>query len=264
MIVKSVVLENVVKRYPGFELNINRLELVRGLNLIIGPNGSGKSTLLKLIAGFIKPNKGAIRIITSKGEIPTGQAYKIISYVAEDVSFPNMKVHEILSAFATDEEHLKDVIELLELGSFLNRRYLELSAGYRKRVQIAIALLKKAQVLLLDEPFSNLDIIMIAPLRNIIKKLSKERLVVVTSHIDLGVIPDNLVILNQGVVVYSGEPSAIIHPRYTLTARIGNDIRKVTLEELNDLIKDKNITIERIEARDLFVVLRNLLRSKKV
>ncbi|MCD6095023.1 MAG: ABC transporter ATP-binding protein [Thermoprotei archaeon] len=262
MIVRSIVLENVVKRYPGFELNVSRLELVKGLNLIIGPNGSGKSTLPKLIAGFIKPNKGTIRIITSKGEIPTGQAHEFISYVAEDVSFPNMKVYEILSAFAMDEENLKGIIELLELKDFLNKKYLELSAGYRKRVQIAIALLKEAQILLLDEPFSNLDIVMIPPLRDIIKKLSMNRLIIITSHIDLGIIPDNLVVLNQGRVVYSGDPSMIFHPRYTLTIRVGNVMREVTLEELNSLIKDKSIIVEDVRIKDLFMVLRRLLKEE--
>ena len=262
MIVRSIVLENVVKRYPGFELNVSRLELVKGLNLIIGPNGSGKSTLLKLIAGFIKPDRGTIRIVTSEGDIFTRRAHEFISYVAEDVSFPNMKVHEILSAFAMDEENLKDIIELLELKDFLNKKYLELSAGYRKRIQIAIALLKEAQILLLDEPFSNLDIVMIPPLRDIIKKLSMNRLIIITSHIDLGIIPDNLVVLNQGRVVYSGDPSMIFHPRYTLTIRVGNVMREVTLEELNNLIKDKSIIVEDVRIKDLFMVLRRLLKDE--
>ena len=264
MRVLGVELRNVVKRYRGFKLEIGALTFRPGLNLIIGPNGSGKSTLLKLIAGFVRPDEGSVRIITDEGPAPPERVYKALGYVAEDILLPHMKVMDLLEAFAEDDSRLEDVIELLELKPFLGRRYFELSSGYRKRVQIAIALLRDPQMLLLDEPFTNIDILMIPLLRELLDRMRgrQDRLVIVTSHIDLGLMPDQLVVLNQGVLVYAGDPEPIMRRRLAFRVRIRGKELKASLEELNRLLPPE-ITIEGVEIEDTSVILKRMIESDR-
>ncbi len=263
-VVEEVRVEGLVKRYRWFSLDVPSLRFRRGLNLVIGPNGSGKSTLLKIIAGFTYPQAGRVTYLLSDGSslTPT-EAYGLIGYVAEDVRLPNIRVSDILEYFSRDREAVRDVASALGLEPYLRKRYYELSNGFRKRVQLGIALATNADVLILDEPFSNVDVLMIKPLKQIVRRLSRERVVILTSHLDINLVPDTLTVLNQGKVVYSGDAAQVMSGRYVFRVSVDGDVLNVSAEELNNLLSSKGVKILSIETKDTSDILESLVRVPK-
>ena len=232
MEIEQVVVEGLEKRYKYFALKIPRLVFRKGVNLILGPNGSGKSTLLKSIAGFIRPNRGGVYAVTEKGErIPTTSILRLMGYVGEDVVLPNMRVGDILTDFLGSEK-ARELSLGLGLEGYLHKKYLELSAGYRKRVQLAIALGKDAKIILLDEPFANLDILMIEPLERTLSQL-RDRIVIVTSHQLHNLEPSTITVVDQGQLVYHGN---VGKTPIEVVAEVSGEERRLSLEDLNKLI----------------------------
>ncbi len=263
-VVEEVVVKGLVKRYRWFELRLEGLRFPKGLNLIVGPNGSGKSTLLKIMAGFTYPKEGEVRYVLRDGrELTPYEAYGLVGYVAEDVRLPNLRVWEILKYFSKDGVSPADVTELLGLKPYLMKRYYELSAGFRKRVQLGIALLMNADVIIMDEPFSNVDVLMIGPLKQIIKELSRDKVIIVTSHLDLNIVPDTLTVLNQGSLVYHGPSERLLAGRHEITVRLGSTVRRVSVGELNKILSRSNADVQilNITVKDTSEILQRMLQS---
>jgi ABC-2 type transport system ATP-binding protein len=159
---------------------------------LLGPNGSGKSTILRILTGYLRPTSGSARVagfdVVGQGLEARGQ----LGYVPEDVPlYTQMRVNEFLDFMgrvrgvsntrlpvAVDE-----VIERLSLGRVRNLLISKLSRGYRQRVAIAQALLGKPKLLILDEPTNGLDPRQIIEVRELIRTLSQELSILVTSHI---------------------------------------------------------------------------------
>lgn len=174
------------------------------MTAIVGPNGGGKSTIIKLMSGFMKPDNGSIEIVDAAA----------IGYVAQgfgfDDSFP-ITVKEIVLTGTlskmikpfqryTKEQHKKaeDAIVKVDLKDFMDRGANQLSGGQLKRVIIARALASEADILVLDEPDSNLDVESVKELYDILSSLRTTKTILVASHnIDyiLG-IADNAVYVN--------------------------------------------------------------------
>ncbi len=246
MRIEAVVVENLEKRYKDFKLRIDRLSLNKGFNLVVGPNGAGKSTFLKLLAGFVRPLRGSIKFVAEGRALGVEEAQKLLSYVAEDVMFPNMRVSDLLESFSRSRKDLEIVIETLGLEPYLRKRYFELSSGFRKRVQIAISMLRDANIILLDEPFTNVDTATAKVLRKLIDDWRRDRIVVVASHIDPGSAPDTLVVMNQGRVVYVGSPEEVLMRRVVFRVRVGEEVRELDLRELSEMLKERGVVIESI------------------
>ena len=158
------------------------------LTAFIGPNGGGKSTLIKLLSVFFKPDHGSISITSDSA----------IGYVAQgfgfDDSFP-ITVKEIVLTGTLQKkiipfhkysklQHQKaeDAIEKAGLKGFENRGVNQLSGGQQKRVVIARALASDAQILVLDEPDSNLDAAAIKELYFLLKELKETKTIILASH----------------------------------------------------------------------------------
>ncbi|MEB2793317.1 MAG: ABC transporter ATP-binding protein [Caldisphaeraceae archaeon] len=199
-----IVVENLIKKYKYFTLTIPRLCFTQGINLVIGSNGSGKSTLLKAIAGFIRPDRGKIVYEVDGKNLYAPLFLDRIGYIGEDIILPNIKVKDILESFI-DKDRLEYAISSLQLREYLNKKYLDLSAGFRKRVQVAIALGKDSEILLLDEPFTNIDAMMIKPLKDALERL-KNKIIILTSHLIFEINATTLTLLDQGRPVYHGSP----------------------------------------------------------
>jgi len=240
MEIDGIVVEDFEKRYKYFCLRIPRAEFKRGINLIVGPNGSGKSTLLKSVAGFIKPDRGSIYAKAGDRKIPTAFILYRIGYVGEDVVLPNIRVRDILAAFLGDEA--PEVARELGLTDYLHKRYLELSAGYRRRVQLAIALGKGADVLLLDEPFANLDVFMVEPLKRILEDL-RDKVILVTSHNVFDLRISTLTLIDQGRLIYHGE-----YGERALELVVDAEGKEVamSIDELNKLLEPHKIKVKRV------------------
>lgn len=246
---RKILVRDLVKRYRYFELSVPSLEFTQGLNLVIGPNGSGKSTLLRILAGFTYPDKGSVLYQENGTAKPVSKVINSIGYVGEEIVFPNIKVIDILREFV-ERDKLSETISMLGLERYTEKKYLELSSGYRKRVQLAVALSKRTSMLLLDEPFSNLDVMMIKPLKKILAK-TKDKIVVLTSHIALDIEATTLTIINQGRILYHGTSLA---NKKVFLIKVDREEIEIEIEKLNELLKPYNIQIlDKISIEDLIL-----------
>ena len=141
---------------------------------MVGENGSGKSTLIKTIVGINKKDSG---------EIITNIKPEKISYLAQnnmtDLNFPaimtGVQKHKVLPFYKKDDyKKFDEVCELLNIKNIINKQIGELSGGQRQRIMLARALIRKPELLILDEPCSGLDINITKELYDILNKLNKE------------------------------------------------------------------------------------------
>lgn len=204
-----------VERGGRTVLTVSSLSLAAGaVTALVGPNGSGKSTLLHAIAGLLKPAAGSV---TCDGTV---------AYVLQSVSVTEhlpITVREVVTmgrygergAFgrlrASDRALVDAAIDRLELGDLTKRHLGELSGGQRQRAMVAQALAQDADVLLLDEPVTGLDLASADRIREVIEgERDRGRAVVVATH-DLPEAQraDHLVLL-AGRVVVAGAPGAVL------------------------------------------------------
>jgi iron complex transport system ATP-binding protein len=189
---------------------------------LVGPNGSGKSTLLKCLLKILKPTKGKVAIDEKiLDKLSLSELAKIVGYVPQSNQyvFPITVFEAILTGripylgWAPKESDLKKVQETLKLFNLeaYAWRYLNaLSGGERQKVTIAMTVVKEPQVLLLDEPTSNLDLRHQLEVMDTLKRLVQERkiLVVMAIH-DLNLAlkyADRVIMMKEGHVVAEGKP----------------------------------------------------------
>ncbi len=176
----------------------------------LGPNGAGKSTTLKMLLGLIKPSSGSVTI---DGKDPQEQEIalkKQIGYLAENNPlYPEMYVREFLAFIGNIhqlqhlDKRIKEVIEWVGLEKEAHKKIQELSKGYQQRVGIALAILHDPKLLILDEPTSGLDPNQRDEIRDLIKSLQKDRIILFSSHIlsEVEAICDRVLLIHQGKLV---------------------------------------------------------------
>ncbi len=194
---------------------------------VIGPNGAGKTTLLKAIIGLIKPKRGKItlngippdpkrlsnivgyvpQIVLSDVPIPV-TAWEIVlnSFLLHRKKFPRLK------AGKSDLERVRRSLELVDLPEDRwHRRFDRMSGGERQRVLLARALVYDPPILLLDEPLSAVDPLGKVEVAELIGKLAKSKLVIVTSHDPILLLPytDKIILLNRSYYAI-GKPEEIL------------------------------------------------------
>ena len=178
-----VRLKNLTKRFNKLNvLNNISLDIEEGeIISLLGPSGCGKSTTLKIIAGILSPDSGDILFDEkSVKNIPTGKRNAAIVF-QDYLLFPHMSVFENIEfglkmKKVKSEDRVKKVkslIELVKLNGYENKYSFELSGGQQQRVAIARTLAINPKVLLLDEPFSNLDINLRNEMREFVLNLQK-------------------------------------------------------------------------------------------
>lgn len=199
-----------------------------GLIAIIGPNGAGKTTLLRVIAGILKPTRGSVKVC---GLDPRG-ARRFISYVPAFLHVdPYARVEDVLRAYLYDTHarfDLEMILESMGLRGFMGRRFNSLSGGEHKLVLIAGALARSPRLLLLDEPFSHLDLANQVKLAKLLSSIGRSVTVIMTVHEPLhAIIADKVGLLSSGRLVAFGEPGEV------LRKSVLEDVYGVELEEVN-------------------------------
>jgi ABC-2 type transport system ATP-binding protein len=207
-------LRGVTKRFSGIPAvdNVSFIARAGVVTGYLGPNGSGKSTTIKMITGLIEPSDGSILY---KGA-PIEQdliAHKMrLGYVPEEPQlYPHLTGAEFLEMIgqlrALPEQHLAEKIAgLLHLFSLYDDRYVAMSSyskGMRQKILLAAALLHNPEILLLDEPFTGLDINSALVLRSMIQELARKGKVILFSTHELDVVEricSHVVILHKGRV----------------------------------------------------------------
>lgn len=209
-----VYVHNLTKRYGSLVAVENlSFRLDRGDVLgFLGPNGAGKTTTMRIITGYMPPTKGTVHIEGVDIFDNPLQAKKLIGYLPENPPlYADMTVSEYLDFVADLKQVTRKekksrifyVIEKCGLSDVRKRIIGHLSKGYRQRVGIAQALVNNPSVLILDEPTIGLDPLQIIEIRDLIKSLSGERTVILSTHIlpEVTMICSKVVIINEGKMV---------------------------------------------------------------
>lgn len=195
-------------------LSVNRGELVG----FLGPNGAGKSTLMKIITGYLPADEGEV-LINGEQIRPQDLEYKReIGYLPEhNPLYPDLYIREYLSISAgfyglkKSKKRIAEMIELTGLGDEQHKKIAALSKGYRQRVGLAQALIHDPSILILDEPTTGLDPNQLEEIRNLIRRISREKTVILSSHImqEVEAMCNRVIIINKGKIVADGGISEV-------------------------------------------------------
>jgi len=228
--VSAIELAGLEKRF-GAQAALHPTDLSIGdgeFVVVVGPSGCGKSTLLRLVAGLESPSAGRITIggrdVTDVDPAQRGIAMVFQSYalyphltVAENIAFP------LRAARRPRDEvraRVQAAAEMLDLVPLLDRRPAALSGGQRQRVSIGRAIVREPQVLLLDEPLSNLDAALRVRMRHEIARLHQRlgsTMVYVThDHVEAMTLAERIVVMSAGRVEQVGPPLEVYHRPATL------------------------------------------------
>tara|TARA_B100001113_G_scaffold49667_1_gene36021 strand:- start:3528 stop:4448 length:921 start_codon:yes stop_codon:yes gene_type:complete len=231
---------------------------------LIGASGIGKSTLLKCLAGLCDTNSG--RIILDRNEIHDIDANKRkISYVfQESPLFPHMNVLQniLFNMKEHDQNRLNFLLEKTELENLINRFPYELSGGENQRAAVVRSLIRNPDLLLLDEPFSNLDTVSKKYVKEIVFEIIKESnitTIIVNHDIEESLeISDRIMIINSGKIDAIDTPENIYkNPKNIETAKLFGDVTSLKLDNKRLHIRPENIKIVEkspynIEVKDSF------------
>ena len=199
------------KNYNNFVLNCN-FDVDEKINGIFGPSGSGKSTLLNCIAGFTNPDSGKILIegktfYDLKKKILLPPEKRNIGYVTQKSNlFPSMNINEnIYYGYKADSRiNIKDIIDMMNINDLLLKFPNQISGGQAQKVSIARALASNPDVLLMDEPLSELDLNSKLMILNYLKKINAEYKIpiIYVSHdiSEMIAICDNIFIIKNGSI----------------------------------------------------------------
>ena len=219
----------------GLTLGVEKGEFVA----LLGPSGCGKTTTLQMIAGFVEPTSGAIRL-GGKDLLAMKPAKRGLGIVFQSYAlFPHMTVAENVGfglemqgvAAAERRTRVAETLELVGLGAFASRFPRQMSGGQQQRVALARALVIRPQVLLLDEPLSNLDAKlregMQIELRQIQRTVGTTTILVTHDQAEAMALSDRIVVMNQGKAEQIGPP----HEAYErpATAFVANFLGKTNL-----------------------------------
>lgn len=230
---------HIALRDSSFQLNAGTI------CALVGMNGSGKSTLFKAIMGFIKPVRGSVLI--SGGTVKAAQKRNLLAYVpqSEDVdwTFP-VNVWDVVMMGrygmmnfmriprAEDKRIVLECLERVGMTEFKDRQIGELSGGQKKRVFLARALAQRGRIMLLDEPFTGVDVQTETSIIDLLRDLRHEGHIILVSTHNLGSVPefcDQVVLVNRTVLAYG--PTEEVFTEDNLARAFGGVLRQFKFEQ---------------------------------
>ena len=211
----SIEVKNLFKYYGeqaavrDVSFNVKKGEIVA----FIGPNGAGKSTTMKIMTGYIPASSGEVFISGMKVDVDNLKTRQIIGYLPEhNPLYTDMYVREYLEFVGRIykvknlKERVSEMIQTVGLEVEQNKKIGALSKGYRQRVGLAQAIIHDPEVLILDEPTTGLDPNQLVEIRDLIKRIGKQKTVMLSTHImqEVEAICDRIVIISKGQIVADG------------------------------------------------------------
>jgi len=226
----------------------------------LGPNGAGKTSTMKIITSYWTPTSGSIMLDGIDAVNDSLKTRAKIGYLPETVPlYEDMKVSEYLKFVAEmrglSGEALKarinEVAIACGVSGVMNKPIDELSKGYRQRVGLAQAIMGNPDVLILDEPTTGLDPNQIMEIRELIKKIGKEKTVIFSTHIlsEVSAVCDRVIIINNGKIVGEGSPAELINKtksKQIITVKVEGNKEAIAavLHKINGVI---NVTLAKTE-----------------
>lgn len=181
-----------------------------GLIGLLGPNGAGKSTLMKIMCAYIAPSTGSLKINGHDSTKDAMEIRRLIGYLPEqNPLYADMYVKEYLDFTAklyklnNIKARVSSVIEMLNFGNEQNKKVENLSKGYKQRLGLAQAILPDPEVLILDEPSTGLDPNQNEEIRKLLKELSQNKTIILSTHImqEVEELCSRIILLNKGKLV---------------------------------------------------------------
>lgn len=220
---------NFSKKYKRNEepvvKNVNLTARSGKITALLGLNGEGKTTLIKAICGVHYASSGKILVSSETEKIDVAEspaaAKKLLGYMSENSFLPEkLTVRELLYStcrlFSVEDEkinsNVNEVLKDCELTEVQNKKINLLSKGFQQRVNLAQALVHKPENLILDEPVNGLDPAQIIQFRKIIKNVSKNKTVLLSTHLmqEVEALCDEINILHKGEIIFSGSKEAFL------------------------------------------------------
>ncbi len=248
----SIKVNNITKKY-GKQKALNKVsfEIKSGEIVgLLGPNGAGKSTLMKILTGFIPPTSGEAFVCDFDVREHSLDVRKKVGYLAEqNPLYLEMYVREFLLFIAglhklgkNKKSRVDQMIEIAGLEAEQSKKIGALSKGYRQRVGLAQALIHDPEVLILDEPTSGLDPNQILEIRNLIKKIGKEKTVMLSTHImqEVEAVCGRSIIINKGNIVaddLTGNYQNLLKKRNTITVEFNANVDNDFLKKIPGVLK---------------------------
>lgn len=249
----AIEVADVTVAYPNGHVALRDASFQLGPGTIcalVGVNGSGKSTLFKSIMGFVRPARGRIRI--AGAPVEASRKRQLVAYVpqAEEVdwTFPVSVWDVVLMGRyghmnflrrpgAEDKRLALQSLERVGMADYRDRQIGELSGGQKKRVFLARALAQQGRIMLLDEPFTGVDVQTEAAIIELLRALRSEGHIILVSTHNLGSVPefcDQVVLIHRTVLAYG--PTEEVFTEQNLTRAFGGALRQFHFE--NSTIQD--------------------------
>jgi ABC-2 type transport system ATP-binding protein len=238
----AVLIQNLQKRY-------GTVEAVKDISFqvepgeifgLLGPNGAGKTTTIRCLCTLTKPDAGKVEVSGISVIDQPRAARRRLGYVAQEVALDKVLTgRELLQLQAAlyhlpgnvAKKRIEDVIEILGLGEWADKKTGTYSGGLRRRIDLAAGLLHQPDVLVLDEPTVGLDIESRVVVWDLLRKLREAgTTVLITSHYleEIDVLADRVAIIDKGVVIAEGTPSQ-------LKDKVGGDRITLRIREFSPL-----------------------------
>ena len=217
-----IEVEGLVRRFgPLTAVDGVTFQVAKGEVLgFLGPNGAGKSTTMKMIAGFLTPTAGQVRVCGFDVVEAPLKAKAVIGYLPEGApAYPDMTPAGFLKFCAqvrglkgaAARERIAQAVETVAIGDVLDQSIETLSKGYKRRVGLAQAILHDPPVLILDEPTDGLDPNQKHEVRLLIANMAREKVIIISTHIleEVDAVCTRAMIIDKGHVVADGTPEML-------------------------------------------------------
>ena len=257
-----IKIDKLTKYYGSFgavkaiSFEINDGEIVG----FLGANGAGKSTTLKVMTGYLSPTFGNVHVNDLNIIDHPIEIQKKIGYLPElNPLYGDMIVYDILKFTASMRginnlnfnDALDRVVSDCTLNSVVHKKVSECSKGFKQRIGLACAMIHDPEILILDEPVSGLDPNQIIEIRELIKRIGKEKIVMMSSHIlqEIQATVDRIIIINEGTIVADGSPDKLLSGCQGLN--------KLELEISGPTIKDVRMIEKSVDGLSIADISRN-------
>ncbi len=211
----ELIIDRVSKQYKN-RIAVDRvsLRLTKGVHGLLGANGAGKTTLMRMLCGILRPTGGTI---TCDGIDVSEEAYRArLGYLPQDFGYyPEFTAMDFLLYLSAlkglpkdrAKRQAKELLELVSLSGSARKKIKTFSGGMKQRLGIAQALLGEPDLLILDEPTAGLDPKERVRFRELIERLGKTGIVLLSTHIvsDVEHIADQVLIMKEGQLIYQGK-----------------------------------------------------------
>lgn len=261
-----IEIKNLVRKFGAkYALDDVSFSLKKGEIVgFLGPNGAGKSTTMNIITGYLSPTSGSVTIDGIDVFSEPLKVKKMIGFLPEQPPlYIDMTVWEYLS-FVYDlkgctfnrRAHLEEICDLVKISDVKSRLIKNLSKGYKQRVGIASAIVGNPQVLIFDEPTVGLDPKQIIEIRSLLRALSKNHTIILSTHIlsEVQAVCDRIVVINEGKIIAdqkTAKLSETLGQNNRFRIKIAGPVREVT-NLLRDIHSVNRVTQDGAREGDAF------------